>query len=28
MELVQRGQFRFRYDAFVPNYQQVCVVIE
>src|ERR1700746_547501 len=20
MELVQRGQFRFRYDAFVPNY--------
>ena len=28
MEFVERRQFRFRYDAFVPNYQQACVVIE
>jgi hypothetical protein len=28
MELVERHQFGFRYDAFVPGYQQVCVVIQ
>jgi hypothetical protein len=28
MELVERRQFNFRYDAFVPGYQQVCVVIQ
>jgi hypothetical protein len=28
MELVDRHQVRFRYDAFVPDHQQVCVVIE
>ena len=28
MELVERHQLGFRYDAFVPGYQQVCVVIQ
>jgi methyltransferase family protein len=28
MELVDRHQLRFRYDAFVPDHQQVCVVIQ
>jgi hypothetical protein len=28
MEFVEWRQLRFRYDAFVPNYQQACVVIE
>lgn len=28
MELVERHQLGFRYEAFVPNHQQVCVVIQ
>lgn len=28
MELVDRHQLGFRYDAFVPGHQQVCVVIQ